>query len=338
MTLAFELTACSDCVAMDSYARGIRTAMRYSFRTMLVHIDDVPTAEREFGHIHGLRQMLGVATGCHEIGASRWRIPAGAVPSPMHAHGDEEEILFVLSGSGHALYGRRSFAIQAGDAMVFGAGDRPHTVMGGADGLEVLAFGSGSPSRLTWLPRSNTMWAGPRWLPLDVEHPFQAEQALGPIALPEPSGERPHWLVALADLEARPRRRGATDLTRADLGRAAGSRLSGLAHVVIAAGAEGSPPHCHSAEEELFYVLDGDGEVLLGDEPLAVRAGSVIARPPGTGVAHSFRAGERGLTLLAYGQRKPQDACFYPRSNKVALRGLGVRFRVEPLDYWDGEE
>jgi uncharacterized cupin superfamily protein len=305
---------------------------------MVVHIDDVPTAERDFGHIHGLRQMLGVAAGCQTIGASRWRIRPGAVPSPVHVHGDEEEIIFVLSGGGHALHGRRAFPIQAGDAMVFLAGERPHTVMGGPDGLEILAFGSGSSSRLTWLPRSNTMWAGPRWLALDVEHPFQAEQALGPIELPDVAQERPHWLVALADVEARPRKRGATELTRTDLGRAAGSRLSGLARVAIAPGAEGSPPHCHSAEEELFYVLDGDGELLLGDDTFAVRAGSVVARPPGTGVAHSFRAGDGGLTLLAYGQRRPEDTCFYPRSNKVAMRGLGIRFRVEPLDYWDGEE
>jgi uncharacterized cupin superfamily protein len=85
-------------------------------------------------------------------------------------------------------------------------------------------------------------------------------------------------------------------------------------------------------------VLDGDGELQLGDQAFPVRAGNVVARPAGTGVAHSFRAGDGGLTLLAFGQRKTEDACFYPRSNKVALRGLGVRFRVEPLDYWDGEE
>jgi hypothetical protein len=34
-----------------------------------------------------------------------------------------------------------------------------------------------------------------------------------------------------------------------------------------------------------------------------LRAGSVVARPPGTGVAHAFRAGEPGMTLLMYGTR-----------------------------------
>jgi uncharacterized cupin superfamily protein len=87
----------------------------------------------------------------------------------------------------------------------------------------------------------------------------------------------------------------------------------------------------------LFVVLDGDGVVLLGDDELAVRAGTIVARPPETGVAHAFRAGERPMTLLAYGTRDPSDMCWYPDSGKVSFRGLGVIARVQALDYWDGE-
>jgi uncharacterized cupin superfamily protein len=85
-------------------------------------------------------------------------------------------------------------------------------------------------------------------------------------------------------------------------------------------------------------VLDGDGALLLGDEELPVRAGHVISRPPGSGVAHAFGAGESGLRLLAYGTREPGDLCYYPRSNKISFRGLGVVGRLEPLEYWDGED
>jgi len=70
-----------------------------------------------------------------------------------------------------------------------------------------------------------------------------------------------------------------------------------------------------------------------------VRGGSVVSRPAGTGVAHGFAAGDGGLTLLAYGQRDPRDIAWYPRSRKVSIRGIGLRFRVEEsLEYWDGEE
>jgi uncharacterized cupin superfamily protein len=69
-----------------------------------------------------------------------------------------------------------------------------------------------------------------------------------------------------------------------------------------------------------------------------VRVGSVVARPPGTGVAHAFRAGDSGMTLLAWGTREPNDICWYPRSKKIFWRGVGVVGRIEQLDYWEGEE
>jgi len=59
-------------------------------------------------------------------------------------------------------------------------------------------------------------------------------------------------------------------------------------------------------------------------------------RPPGTGVCHAFLAGDAGLTYLVYGTRVPGDICFYPRSQKLNIDG--VRFRIEQLDYWDGED
>jgi uncharacterized cupin superfamily protein len=84
-------------------------------------------------------------------------------------------------------------------------------------------------------------------------------------------------------------------------------------------------------------VLDGTGTLLLGDEEHVVRPGSVVARPPGTGVAHAFRAGDAPLSLLAFSTRDPNDITFFPRSGKVALRGIKARFFVQQVEYWDGE-
>jgi uncharacterized cupin superfamily protein len=72
-------------------------------------------------------------------------------------------------------------------------------------------------------------------------------------------------------------------------------------------------------------------------EEIPLRAGHVVARPPGTRVSHSFRAGPDGVTMLVYGTREPNDICFYPRSNKIFWRGIGVIGRIEQLDYFDGE-
>jgi uncharacterized cupin superfamily protein len=95
--------------------------------------------------------------------------------------------------------------------------------------------------------------------------------------------------------------------------------------------------HCHSAEEEIFVILNGEGRLLLGDDRISVRRGHVVARPPGTRVAHALEAGDSGLTYLAYGTREPNDIAYYPRSDKIYWRGVGVMARVERLDYWDGE-
>ena len=69
-----------------------------------------------------------------------------------------------------------------------------------------------------------------------------------------------------------------------------------------------------------------------------VRAGSVVSRPAGTRIAHAFRAGSEGMTLLSYGTRDPNDIVYYPRSRKISWRGVGVIARVEHVDYWADED
>lgn len=307
---------------------------------MVVHWDEVPEQQRRHGDIRATRRLLGAAAGARATGLSRWSIPAGARNAPVHVHADEEEILYVLDGTGTVWHEGRAFPVRAGDAIVFPAAAGAHTLFGGP--VDVLAFGSGSETSLTWLPRPNVMWAAPRWLPLDGPHPFEAEAAAGPLELPEPEAERPAWIVARDDVEPVAVRGGPTDMLRADLATPGGSQRSGLRHVTVAPGRCTHPLHCHTREEELFVVLDGDGVLeLLGPGGTAehpVRRGSVVARPAGTGVSHRFRAGDRGLTLLAYGQRDSGDVVFYPTSGKLRIRGAGgVTFRVEQLDYWDGE-
>ena len=43
------------------------------------------------------------------------------------------------------------------------------------------------------------------------------------------------------------------------------------------------------------------------------------------------------MTLLAYGTRESNDIAYYPRSNKVAFRGIKLIGRVDRLDFRDGE-
>jgi uncharacterized cupin superfamily protein len=183
------------------------------------------------------------------------------------------------------------------------------------------------------LPNANRYWLNPSWTEAGhVSHPFDAEPEL---EWPEPS-PRPPNIVNVEDAEAE--EWGGRDMggVARFLGQTAGSQRTGLNHEVIQPGKLNTAPHCHSAEEEIFIVLGGEATLLLGDEEHALRAGHVVARPPGTGIAHAFRA-ETELTMLSYGTREPNDITYYPRSDVFALRGIKLIGRLERLsgdDVW----
>jgi uncharacterized cupin superfamily protein len=86
--------------------------------------------------------------------------------------------------------------------------------------------------------------------------------------------------------------------------------------------------------DDLEPTPEAEGTIELDGYDLGEAAG----RPPGTGIAHVFRAGEGGMTLLAYGQKIRNEILYYPRSNKIYVRGVGVMARLDHLAYEVGEE
>jgi uncharacterized cupin superfamily protein len=290
----------------------------------VINRDDVAPTEGSAGEIRFTRRRLGAAAGAARIGCSLYEVPAGARQMPVHRHGDEEEIFHVLGGGGLSWQRDAACSVGPGDAIVHPARGAEHTFLAGDEGLELLAFASGSDTDLTYLPRAKVMWCGPRWVPVDAPHPFVAEAQAGPLPRPAP-GERPDNVIATAAVAATQRGAG----TVRTLGSTAGSVKAGLNHVVLGPGAAGAPHHCHALEEELFYVLEGSGTLRLGDrDEHRLRAGDVVCRPPSTGVAHSIIAGDDGITYLVYGTRVPGDSVYYPELGKVRLRGLGVTIDV----------
>ena len=305
----------------------------------LVYWDEVAVEHREAGHISGSWRRLGDAAGSLGVGLSRIQVDPGMWSTPAHIHGRAEEIFFVLGGSGLLWQEGANFDIAATDCFAFPGGMGPHTLKAGPEGLDVLAFSENTSDAATFLPRSKVSWLGVSWVETGtLDHPFRLEAAQGPPEVKESSLLRPSNLVRLEDVDAVDTSKKTIGRIRRDLGRAAGSRNSGLQHVAVSPGKISCPPHCHSAEEELFVVIEGDGALLLGDDEYPLRQGHVVARPPGTGVAHAFRAAESGLVLLAYGTRRSTDLCYYPRSRKISFRGLDVIGRISPLDYWEDEE
>ena len=67
----------------------------------------------------------------------------------------------------------------------------------------------------------------------------------------------------------------------------------GVANVHIVNVAKGTT-HVHAGYDEVYYVLSGEGQITLADQPAAIRSGSVVVIP--AGVPHSLEARE-GQTL-----------------------------------------
>jgi uncharacterized cupin superfamily protein len=309
----------------------------------VAHWDEVEWLHRAKGEMDASMQRLGDAAGTRGVGVNRVRVEPGKLPTPPHSHGASEELYFVLAGSGLAWQDGEVHEVRPGDCVIHRADEMEHTFVAGPEGLEYIVFGTRHPTELGWLPRSRAVRLGWPWVEGRDDDPWDVEATVEPLAVGDPA-PRPANIRNVDEVELETVRHQTFAYFTPD----DATRLAGFGWEKIAPGHRGSVPHSHSAEEEIFVVLEGAATLELWPSPrrerdgeakedVPLRAGHLVARPPGTGVSHSFRAGAEGVTMLVYGTREPNDMCWYPRSQKVSWRGLGVIGRIETLDYFDGE-
>jgi mannose-6-phosphate isomerase-like protein (cupin superfamily) len=74
----------------------------------------------------------------------------------------------------------------------------------------------------------------------------------------------------------------------------------------MAEGTDGAPPHLHRDAAELFYVLAGKLDVLLGDEIVTVTANDLLVVPAGLPHAFAPAAGAAADVLFVYTPSKPR--------------------------------
>ncbi len=127
-----------------------------------------------------------------------------------------------------------------------------------------------------------------------------------------------------------------------------GARNLGYNLTVLPPGKAQCPFHSHHGEEEMFLILEGEGELRFGEERYPIRRDDVIACPPGgADVAHQIiNTGTETMRYLAVSTRVPVDACEYPDSGKVMVVAgngdstkLWKMFRAEnTVDYYDREK
>lgn len=301
--------------------------------------NDVEGRRAEKGEMAATWQRLGDAAGTVGVGVSRIQIEPGRLSTPPHSHGASEEIFFVLGGSGYSWQDGQVYEVRAGDCIVHQHDHEEHTLRGGDDGLDVLVFGTRHPVEIGWLPRSGAIRIGWPWVEGRTDDPWDIEANADPLVFDTVS-PRPKNIVNLDEVDDWPEDPGSKALAEV-----AGSVRAGLHWTRRPAGRELMPPHCHSAEEEIFVVLEGDGVLELWPSPSKggektehpLRPGDLVARPPGTGISHCLRAGSNGFTVLTYGTREPNDIAYKARSGKIMIRGVGVIGRIEQLPWNDGD-
>src|SRR5258706_12806899 len=102
------------------------------------------------------------------------------------------------------------------------------------------------------------------------------------------------------------------------LGEAAGSRSVGVRRIELAPGEIPTPAHALSDEEETFFVLDGSGLSWQNGVTYEVAAGDCLVHRART-EAHTLRAGDDGLDVLAFGPRPRPGITVLPNQQSAWL-------------------
>lgn len=133
---------------------------------------------------------------------------------------------------------------------------------------------------------------------------------------------------------------------RALFSRAIGARDLGYNLTVLPPGKAQCPFHAHRAEEEMFLILSGTGELRYGTARYPLRPLDVIACPTGgPETAHQIlNTGTEDLSYLALSTMRPAEICEYPDSRKIGIfaesepRLRHIVREESGVDYYDREE
>lgn len=132
-----------------------------------------------------------------------------------------------------------------------------------------------------------------------------------------------------------------------------GAQKLGYNLTEVPPGKAAFPFHSHFANEEMFFILSGSGELRYGETRYPVRAADVIACPPGDGThAHQLinTSKTEPLRYLSVSTAITPEYVQYPDSGKSGAsmylgrdetgRPKAIRLlnrEADNLGYWDGE-
>lgn len=131
-----------------------------------------------------------------------------------------------------------------------------------------------------------------------------------------------------------------------------GAQKLGYNLTAVPPGKRAFPFHNHHINEEMFFVIEGEGEVRIGEAVYPIHPGDVIACPAGgKETAHQIiNTGTIELKYLAVSTKMWPEIAEYPDSGKFGVlaeyppgpdgQPRGFRFIGREnlnISYWDGE-
>jgi len=136
------------------------------------------------------------------------------------------------------------------------------------------------------------------------------------------------------------------------IGNMLGSRKLGYNITAVPPGKRAFPPHNHQINEEMFFVLEGTGEVRIGETTYPIRPGDIVAcLAGGKEMAHVVtNTGNIELKYLAISTRISPEICEYPETGKYTAysgKSAGADSKTDAIsvasheggdvNYWEGE-
>jgi uncharacterized cupin superfamily protein len=137
----------------------------------------------------------------------------------------------------------------------------------------------------------------------------------------------------------------------APVGAEIGSKDLGFNVTVIPPGKRAFPYHAHRGNEEMFFILEGEGSIRIAGAIQKIRKGDFVSLPPGRDSAHQIINDSRApLRYLAVSTMVLPEVVEYPDSEKIGLTAGSHGGRPaehdsirhftrlkDGVDYWEGE-
>lgn len=168
-------------------------------------------------------------------------------------------------------------------------------------------------------------------------------------------------IINIADIELHPR--PAAFAATGDAAQRFDARMGSIAPLIgaqklgynitaVPPGKRAFPFHHHRVNEEMFFILQGSGELRFGEAIYPVKEGDIIACPPGgKEKAHQIvNTGATEMRYLAVSTKLSPEIAEYPDSGKFGILaefpadagGKPQMFRFvgkesQNVDYWEGE-